>query len=113
MLYENENVFDAVTGRETLEAVERLEEIVVAQKAQEAEYLTALSQHPGWKLIRRDMELAVEKGREMLLTSRNMDHTREWQEFVKARQSLLRWIDAKILEGKTLAEENSQARKSG
>lgn len=111
MLYENENVFDGVTGKPTLESLEAKEEQVVAQVAQNAEYLESLSLHPGWKLIRHDMELAIEKGREMLMTSRTLDHTREWQEFVKARQSLLRWIDAMILEGKTLAEENSQARR--
>lgn len=108
MLYDDKP-FDGVTGHDRTEVLERQQDAVREEQIAQAEHLTSLSCHPGWMLIRRDMELAIEMGRGMLLTSRTIDHTREWQEFVKARQTLIRWIDAKILEGKTLIKETTQA----
>lgn len=111
MLYEDEKPFDGVTGQERTTVLEKQSEAVEAEQVLHSESLEALSISPGWKLIKAAMQHDIAEGWSKLLHSRNYEHTREIQEFVKARQGLLNWIDSKILEGKTLINETTQARR--
>jgi hypothetical protein len=102
-LYEAD--FDAVTGRETVQSLDNQQDEAVVTALAESEALESLSIHPGWKLIRATMEHDIAQAHEGLLHSLNVDHTRGLQEFVKARRSLLAWIDTKIREGKDILAE--------
>lgn len=99
--------YDAETGVEEDQSIARREAAAIAKALEDSERLAALAKHPGWLLVKEAMEADILAGQEALLDLSNPALMAQRQEFVKARRQLLYWIEGKIREGQSLADNQA------
>lgn len=97
--------YDFVTGQDLPETVEKRQDLAESKVVEDGQKLKDLSQHPGWLLIKTVMQETIDKEMQSLLHCRHIDIITMTQATIKARRELLSWLDIKMLEAKTLLEE--------
>lgn len=99
--------FDLDTGEELTHSVIGAISAEISALSAEAEHLKSLKAHPGWKLVEQYIAEASGQATKELILSGNLTEIQRLQEFIKAYQSVLSWVDAKIFEAAKASEQLS------
>lgn len=96
--------FDLETGAPAfLEEEKRALQVAEFQRA-EADALSSLKVHPGWKILEKYLNESIDKHTEDLVLSEDVNKMLRLQEYIKAHSNVLAYVDAKILEGEKAFE---------
>lgn len=112
MLYEHENLklWMPETGEFT--SKEEVVDNEVVRIIEEGKALEAMVRSDGWKSVENLLKITCTDLKEKLAYEQDLEKIRRLQEAIKAYQNVLTYVDYKIAEGRTLAEQN-QSPKEG
>lgn len=100
--------FDAETGVETDESLERTRIVQEEQLLHESQLLEQMCATEGWKLLKSTFLSGIDQMMSNLLESDKIDEIRRYQERVKAYQDVLGLVETKIAAGKLILEQKTR-----
>ena len=103
-LYENELIYDPITGEETDVAQERREKAELDEVINESQKFQTLQRSRGWKLLTKWLNEVIEQYKEMLVHEQDEKKIVRLQEAIKCYSNVQAFVDFRVREGKEFLE---------